>query len=336
MYAIRSVRVRQLAKWKEYHSGLGVFGHRPQTTVDSDTPKEVLSLRNEHSRAQRLVEAYRTHGHKRATIDNVDYRQGSREVKELETSRYGLSPQDEVDLGLLYGRSGKEPVQNLVQELEDIYCGPISYEYSYLETEAEREWFARRVETTSESDKLDKDRKIQIAKELLHSQTWDKFLATKYPTVKRYCGEGAESLLTFFSSLFRLSTEGSVEHLVVGMAHRGKLNALTGVLQCRPARIFHKFSGNPEFPEEANSTCDISTHFSVSEDIKVNNKSVHVSLLNNPSHLEVSSPVSMGKTRAKQLQIKEGDYSPDGSSRMGDKIVNVQRRGKWSKLGKAV
>ncbi|KAG7309744.1 hypothetical protein JYU34_004243 [Plutella xylostella] len=336
MYSIRSVRVRQLAKWKEYHSGLGVFGHRPQTTVDSDAPKEVLSLRNEHSRAQRLVEAYRTHGHKRATIDNVDYRQGSREVKELETSRYGLSPQDEVDLGLLYGRSGKEPVQNLVQELEDIYCGPISYEYSYLETEAEREWFARRVETTSESDKLDKDRKIQIAKELLHSQTWDKFLATKFPTVKRYCGEGAESLLTFFSSLFRLSTEDSVEHLVVGMAHRGKLNALTGVLQCRPARIFHKFSGNPEFPEEANSTCDISTHFSVSEDIKVNNKTVRVSLLNNPSHLEVSSPVSMGKTRAKQLQIKEGDYSPDGSSRMGDKIVNVQIHGDAAFTGQGV
>lgn len=75
-----------------------------------------------------------------------------------------------------------------------------------FQTEAEREWFAQRIE--SSTDTLEKERRIEIAKEMLHSQAWDKFLSIKYPTVKRYCGEGAESLLTFFSTLFRLTTSG--------------------------------------------------------------------------------------------------------------------------------
>lgn len=78
----------------------------------------------------------------------------------------------------------------------------------FFQTEAEREWFAQRVE--SATDTVDKDRRIEILKELLHSQAWDKFLTIKYPTVKRYCGEGAESLLTFFSTLFKLTTSGRI------------------------------------------------------------------------------------------------------------------------------
>ncbi|XP_063893768.1 probable 2-oxoglutarate dehydrogenase E1 component DHKTD1 homolog, mitochondrial [Helicoverpa armigera] len=335
------VGTRQLMRWKElrfdrvkYHSGVGVFGHRPMKVNDVDVPEGVLTKRNENCRAHRLVEAYRTHGHLRATIDNVDYRNADRTVKELSISRYGLRSEDPVDLGLLYGYDGKQSVQSLVETLEGIYCGPISYEFSYLETEAEREWFAQRIE--SGKDSIDNARKIEIVKELLHSQAWDKFLGVKYPTVKRYCGEGAESLLTFFSSLFKLTTAEGVEQVILAMAHRGKLNALTGVLKCPPVKIFHKFSGQPEYPLEANAACDISTHLSASVDIKVDDKSVRFSLLNNPSHLEAANPVSMGKTRSKQLRLKEGDYSEDGSSRLGDKVLNVQIHGDAAFTGQGV
>ncbi|GBP95584.1 Probable 2-oxoglutarate dehydrogenase E1 component DHKTD1 homolog, mitochondrial [Eumeta japonica] len=120
------------------------------------------------------------------------------------------------------------------------------------------------------------------------------------------------------------------------MAHRGKLNVLSGLLRCPPVKIFHKISGNPEFPDEAASACDISTHLSSSTDITINGKSVRVSLLNNPSHLEAINPVSMGKTRSKQMYLKEGDYSPDGSSRMGDKVLNVQIHGDAAFTGQGV
>ncbi|XP_072949969.1 probable 2-oxoadipate dehydrogenase complex component E1 homolog [Epargyreus clarus] len=342
MIGLNKVGVRQLMRWKEwrhsdrlkYHSGVGVFGHRPRKVNDTDVPEELTVKRFENCRAQQLVNAYRTHGHLRAGIDNVDYKNEDRNIKELLLGRYGLSSEDSVDLGLLYGYNGKQPAKSLVNELEKIYCGPISYEFSYLETEAEREWFAKRIE--SGTDSLDKDRRIDILKELLHSQAWDKFLSVKYPTVKRYCGEGAESLLTIFSTLFGLTASEGVQQVILGMAHRGKLNVLSGLLKCPPVKIFHKFNGNPEFPLEANAACDISTHLSASADITVNNKTVRFSLLNNPSHLEAANPVSMGKTRSKQLQLKEGDYSPDGSSRMGDKVINLQIHGDAAFTGQGV
>ncbi|XP_059058511.1 probable 2-oxoglutarate dehydrogenase E1 component DHKTD1 homolog, mitochondrial [Achroia grisella] len=342
MYVLSKVGTRQLIKWKEYriynrvmyNSGAGVFGHRPRVVNETDVPEDILIRRYEHCRAQHLINAYRTHGHLKATIDNVDYKNNTKHIKELNISRYGLTASDSVDLALLCGYNGKQPVKNLVDELEKLYCGPISYEFSYLETEAEREWFIERIE--SGSYKVDKERRVEIAKEMLHSQVWDKFVSIKFPAVKRYCGEGAESLLTFFSTLFRLTTADDVQHIIVAMAHRGKLNALSGLLKCPPVKIFHKFNGNPEFPDDSRAVCDIATHLSASSDIAVNGKTVRVSLINNPSHLECANPVSMGKTRSKQLQYKEGDYSNDGSSRMGDKFLNVQIHGDAAFTGQGV
>ncbi|XP_045535331.1 probable 2-oxoglutarate dehydrogenase E1 component DHKTD1 homolog, mitochondrial [Papilio machaon] len=342
MIAFSKVGVRQLIKWKEYracerikyHSGAGVFGHRPRDFNEADIPENLIVKRYENCRAQQLVNAYRAYGHLKASIDNVDYRKDKRLVKELNLARYGLNPQDSIDLGLLYGYDGKQTAQQLVDQLENIYCGNISYEFSYLETEAEREWFAQRIEASS--DLINNERRTEILKELLHSQAWDKFLSVKFPTVKRYCGEGAESLLTFFSTLFGLTTAEGVQQVVLGMAHRGKLNVLSGLLKCPPVKIFHKFTGKPEFPTEANAACDISTHLSASADITINNKTVRFSLLNNPSHLEAANPVSMGKTRSKQLKLKEGDYSEDGSSRMGDKVLNVQIHGDAAFTGQGI
>ncbi|KAH9636118.1 hypothetical protein HF086_008418 [Spodoptera exigua] len=203
------VGARQLMRWKElqldrlkYHSGVGVFGHRPTKVNDVDLPEDIVVRRNENCRAQRLVDAYRTYGHLRATIDNVNYKNEERNVKELNVSRYGLSSEDAVDLGLVYGYEGKQSVKNL--------------------TEAEREWFAQRVENGQ--DVIDNARRIEIAKELIRSQAWDKFLALKFPTVKRYCGEGAESILTFFSSLLKLTSAGtSVDIPVNGKSVRFSL-----------------------------------------------------------------------------------------------------------------
>ncbi|XP_038217145.1 probable 2-oxoglutarate dehydrogenase E1 component DHKTD1 homolog, mitochondrial [Zerene cesonia] len=321
-------------RWVKYHSGVGVFGHRPREVNDSEIPEDVISKRYENCRAHQLVNAYRTYGHLRATIDNVDYKNENRNIKELSLSRYGLTSEDHVDLGLLYGHNGKGPAKNLIEQLEKLYCGPISYEFSYLETDAEREWFAQRIENSSDS--IDRERRLEILKELLETQIWDKFLSVKYPTVKRYCGEGAESLLTFFSTLIRRTANDGIQYVTLAMAHRGKINTLTSQLQCPPVKIFHKFNGNPEFPEDANAACDIATHLSASVDLTVDGKSVRFSMLNNPSHLEAANPVSMGKARSKQLKLREGDYSSDNSSRLGDKVMNVQIHGDAAFTGQGI
>ncbi|XP_049870950.1 probable 2-oxoglutarate dehydrogenase E1 component DHKTD1 homolog, mitochondrial [Pectinophora gossypiella] len=337
MWGLKRVGARQL-KWerKKYHSGLGVFGHRPTQAQanDIDTPEEVLSRRYENCRAQSLVDAYRKYGHMRAAIDNVDFKKEERIVKELNTARYGLKPDDPVDLGLLYGASGKQSVGNLVEQLEKLYCGNISYEFTHLETEAEREWFAQRVEATSDS--IDTDRQKEIAAELLKAQVWEKFLSVKYPAVKRYSSEGADSLMVILSTLFRKTTSDGIEYVTLGMPHRGKLAAMITQLNCPPVKIFHKFNGNKEFPDDVDASCDIALHFSLSSDITVNNKTVRFSMLNNPSHLEIVNPVSMGKARSKQMVLKEGDYSADGSTQIGDKVMNVQFHGDAAFTGQGV
>ncbi|XP_026333492.1 probable 2-oxoglutarate dehydrogenase E1 component DHKTD1 homolog, mitochondrial [Hyposmocoma kahamanoa] len=342
MWLISKVGVRQLVRWKEccifnrvkYHSGLGIFGHRPRTVNENETPKDVLVRRYENSRAAALVDAYRRHGHLKASIDNVDFRNEQRIVKELNLERYGLKTGDPVDFGLLYGYNGQKAVGDLIQELELIYCGNISYEFTHLESETEREWFAQRVEGTP--DPIDMDRRREIAAELLRGQAWEKFLAVKLPAVKRFSGEGAESLLTIFSTLFRLTSAENIEYVTLALPHRGKLSAMVTLLKCPPVKLFHKFSGRMEFPEETGASCDIALHFSLSSDINVNNKTVRFSMVNNPSHLEIANPVSMGKARSKQLQLLEGDYSPHESSRLGDKVFNVQFHGDAAFAGQGV
>ncbi|VVC91477.1 unnamed protein product [Leptidea sinapis] len=330
----RWVKVKEL-RCVQYHSGVGVFGHRTRAVNDiADIPEDIIGKRHENCRAQQLVNAYRTYGHLKATIDNVEYKKPDRNIKELNITRYGLAPKDHVDLGLLYGYTGKKDVEDFVEELEKIYCGPISYEFSYLETEAEREWFAQRVESVP--DTIDTARRLEILKELLETQAWDKFLLLKYPFMKRYGAEGAESVLTFFSTLIKLACGDGVEYITLAMAHRAKLDLLSSMLQCPPVKIFHKFNGNCEYPPEAGAACDTTTHFSASANITADGKKLRISLVNNPSHLEAANPVSMGKARSQQLFIKEGDYSKEHSSNLGDKVMNIQVHGDAAFAGQGI
>lgn len=133
-------------------------------------------------------------------------------------------------------------------------------EFSYVECEHEKEWLTENYERIM-NETVPDDTRIDIAALLLKSQAWDNFLATKFPTVKRYGAEGAESMMAFFRELFMLSVDDGISHIVLGMPHRGRLNLLTTMLNTRPAKIFNKFRGNPEFPSDAKAMCDIASHF---------------------------------------------------------------------------
>jgi len=104
--------------------------------------------------------------------------------------------------------------------------------------------------------------KRDIAKLMIKCQTWDQFLATKFPTLKRYGGEGAESMVAFFRCLFMSSADDGINTIVLGMPHRGRLNLLTTMFKQKPAKIFRKFKGLPEFGEDAKAMMDIASHFS--------------------------------------------------------------------------
>lgn len=183
------------------------------------------------------------------------------EIPELELNRYDLHESENQNFeGIISSSEAAGSVALAKKILENAYCGSLSAEFAFIESEHEREWLSENYESSFEETLTD-DVKREIATLLVKSQAWDNFLATKFPSVKRYGGEGAESMLAFFRQLFLSATEHEINEIVLGMPHRGKLNLLTTMLNTRPAKIFHKFRGNPEFPDNVKAMCDIASHF---------------------------------------------------------------------------
>nr|CAD7450354.1 unnamed protein product [Timema bartmani] len=180
----------------------------------------------------------------------------------LDPKRYGLDKQERFKFsGILSTASEEGTLQEAVQFLEKTYCDKISAEFEDLEEEEEIEWFTKRIEQIGSED-VDKDMQVALATELLKSQTLDKFLATKFVTLKRYGGEGAESMMAFIMELLRLSAKDGVEQIVIGMPHRGRFNLLTGLLRLSPVQLFRKFKGLSEFPTNVKATGDVASHLS--------------------------------------------------------------------------
>lgn len=175
--------------------------------------------------------------------------------------RYGLfETQIENFTGILNCSEGEGSIRRAREILENVYCNSISAEFAYIDVEHEREWLSENYEASFDAT-LSIDAKSEIAHLLLKSQAWDNFLAKKFPSVKRYGGEGAESIMAFFRQLFISSTEHEIAEIVLAMPHRGKLNLLTTMLDTPPVKIFRKFKGYSEFPPDANAMCDIANHF---------------------------------------------------------------------------
>ncbi|XP_044746657.1 probable 2-oxoglutarate dehydrogenase E1 component DHKTD1, mitochondrial isoform X2 [Coccinella septempunctata] len=319
------------SKW--YHSE-NVFGFRKKVKEDYLITEDILQNRSKESNFYRLVTAYREHGHKKAEIDPVCIKEHIKQLPELNISRYSLENGDRVNTkGILECDKDEITVQEAVIILENSYAKHISAEFSYLEEEEEREWFAKEFEKLQHIT-IDDKVKIQMAKEMLKAQEFDRFLAAKYPGLKRYGGEGAEGMIPFFMELFRLSAKEGISEIVSGMPHRGRLNILTGLLQYPPSQIFLRLKGEKDYPGHYQATGDVLSHINASVDLHYGNEKVHVTVLKNPSHLEAVNPVSVGKTRAKQMMHRDGDYGRDG--RLSDKILNLQVHGDAALMGQGV
>ncbi|KAL3287363.1 hypothetical protein HHI36_001837 [Cryptolaemus montrouzieri] len=223
-------------------------------------------------------------------------------------------------------------MKEAINFLENVYSTNLSAEFSFLEEE-EREWLSTELEKLPKIF-IGKERRIAIAKELLKAQEFDRFLAAKYPGLKRYGGEGAEGMIPFFMELFEFSAQEGIKEIVAALPHRGRLNLLTGLLDYPPEQIFLRLRGEKDFPDNYYATGDVLSHINASVDLHFGENSVHVTVLKNPSHLEAVNPVSMGKTRAKQMLHKDGDYGEHG--RLSDKILNLQVHGDAALMGQGV
>lgn len=228
-------------------------------------PEESITARQANASLNAWINAYRQHGHRVATIDSICWNESKEQVPELNFSRYGLDGNQEVSRleGIVaFSDSTIKTIDDLKNKLNETYCQNVSAEFSYIEDEYEREWFTENYEKMIEEKSfISDDEKRVLATEMLKFQEFDRFMNSKMPAIKRYGGEGAEAMVAFFRNLFRTAAYTEASNIVLGMPHRGKLNSLATIFKHRPARIFRKYRGLPEFQEDVKAMMDIPNHF---------------------------------------------------------------------------
>ncbi len=255
--------------------------------------------------ASRLINAYRSYGHKIAKFDPID--QMEREpAPELELGYFDLNESDlntVFPAGTLAGGE-QQSLKDILKTLKAAYCGPIGVEYRHITNTEEIEWFEPRIEAFRNGANLDKAKKIELLKRVTAAEGIEKYLHTKYVGQKRFSLEGGESLIPMVHELVQRSGSDGIKEIVIGMAHRGRLNVLINILGKKPSALFSEFEGN--FDTTQFSDGDVKYHMGFSSDVKTPGGPTHLSLAFNPSHLEIVSPVVNGSVKARQL--RRNDY----------------------------
>ncbi|KAI3644982.1 hypothetical protein MP228_011146 [Amoeboaphelidium protococcarum] len=272
----------------------------------------------DHMKVQLMVRAYQVRGHHLAKLDPLGILEPDLESShppELEYQYYGFTDQD-LDRTFHLGQGvlphykhvkDKYTLREIIQILKDIYCGSIGVEYTHIPDRAQCDWIRERLEVPQRF-KFSKEEKSMILDRLIWSDSFEKFVATKYPSVKRFGLEGCEALIPGMKALIDRSVDLGVNSVAMGMAHRGRLNVLSNVVRKPNESIFSEFSGNLEPGLEGSG--DVKYHLGMNYDRPTpSGKRVHLSLAANPSHLEAANPVVLGKVAA--AQFYENDENKD-------------------------
>jgi len=248
-----------------------------------------------------LIQAYRQRGIVLANLDPLHPPLSSHpslDLKQFDLSEENLS--DIFTAGNLINL-GAVSLREIINHLKNTYCGTVGYEFSHIQDKVSREWLQGYLETIICNKKLDVDTKKYIFSRLSESEGFEQFLHTRFVAQKRFSIQGAESLIPAFDNLIDCLSSLGANQLVVGMAHRGRLNFLRNIFGKESVDMFSEFEQNYEFEDSVNEG-DVKYHMGYSTDVKSRSgKSVHLSLANNPSHLEFVSPVVLGMTYAKQI-----------------------------------
>ena len=264
-----------------------------------------ISKANSNSiRAVSLIRSYRQRGHLISKVDPLEMRE-SEYLDELHPENYGFKKEDYEKKIYLDGVINKEysNIKEILSFLRKTYCGPIGYEYMHITNPTERKWFRDRVEKDENALKFTKNGKNAILNKLIQAEGFEKFLHTKYVGTKRFGLDGAESLIPALEQIIKIGGQSKIKEVKIGMSHRGRLNILANVLQKSYKRIFNEFAG--EINNVDDDAGDVKYHLGASSDREFDGNSVHVSLTDNPSHLEAVNPVVLGQTRAKQFFHKD-------------------------------
>jgi 2-oxoglutarate decarboxylase len=252
------------------------------------------------SRVQQLINAYRVRGHLIAHLDPlVDE---PKNHPELDPAYYGLTVWD-LDREFLF--TNKEGyTKSILREILDIlystYCGSIGVEFMNIQEPEQKKWLIQKMEPSRNRPMLPRERKVHLLKKLIHAEEFERFLHTKFVGHKRFSLEGAESFISIVDVVLDELADHGAERVVIGMAHRGRLNVLANVIGKSLAKMFSEFEGNID-PTTIQGTGDVKYHLGAHGVHKtLNGKEITVEVAPNPSHLEAVNPVVEGMVRAMQ------------------------------------
>lgn len=312
------------AQWRSYFDSLpdtqrNTFGEVPISAIENHFRElgkvsrfaPVLSndvvVNSEHESKQvsvlLLISSYRVRGHQKASLDPLGIMHRER-VPDLELEFHSLSPIDYSTVfqtGSLFISKDKAPLKDIVDILERIYCNTIGYEFMHIVDLQEKQWIQQRIESNDGFPAFENEVKKHMLERLTAAEGLEKHLDSKFPGTKRFGLEGGESLIPAIDEIIQRAGGRGVKEIVLGMAHRGRLNVLVNILGKNPTELFDEFEGKRVYT----SSGDVKYHQGFSSNIMTSGGEVHLAMAFNPSHLEIVSPVVEGSVRARQTRRKD-------------------------------
>ena len=272
-------------------------GFRPLAVAPASDNKK-------QSAVGKLVTAYRSMGARWADLDPLK-RLTRPKILELDLSFYGFADVDlnqSFNVGSLKGLPETAKLGDIVETLKQTYCGTIGVEYMYMSDYNEKGWLQDRLETIRSRPSYDADQKKRLLERLTAAETLERYLHTKYVGQKRFSLEGGESLIVSMDEAIRAGGKLGIDEVVIGMAHRGRLNVLVNTLGKTPSMLFAEFEGKKKSDLSAG---DVKYHMGFSSDVSTPGGPCHLTLSFNPSHLEIVNPVVAGSVYARQVRRGE-------------------------------
>lgn len=308
--------------WQKFFEGFDFSakysnGHASNETLVSDKEIQVLHL----------IHAYRTRGHLRSKTNPIRERKDRK--ARIDLKDVGLS---DADLDTVFSAGseigiGAAPLKKILESLQKIYIGSIGFEYMYIREPDILQWFKDKCEKEALSYSPSLDEKKRILSKLNEAVVFENFLHTKYVGQKRFSLEGGETTIPALDTIIHKGAEFGVEEVVIGMAHRGRLNVLANIMGKTYENIFNEFEGNV-VPDLTMGDGDVKYHMGYSSEvITASGKKINLKLTPNPSHLESVNPVVEGYVRAKLDVLYKQDYT---------KIIPVLIHGDASLAGQGI
>jgi 2-oxoglutarate dehydrogenase E1 component len=330
-------------KWRQYFAGLAAATDRAHGPIRDALAKRAWDVRAvaapagastpdsgvKQAAVARLAQVYANRGHLLADIDPLGLM--NRPVPEvLELKHFGLGEGD-LDTEFYTGsRTEAIPkrmkLRDIIAQLRQIYCGTIGAEFAHVSTSSERLWLQDRFQSGRIKQRFTAEERKDCLRDLTAAEGLELYFATKYPAQKRFSLEGGDALIPLLNDLIQQGGQGGIEEMVIGMAHRGRLNVLVNVVGKSPQVMFSEFEGTYD-TNHMQGSGDVKYHKGFSTDIRTPGGNMHVALAFNPSHLEVVNPVVEGSVRSRQQRRSDST---------GEKVIPVLIHGDAAFAGQGV